>query len=125
DGNRLPPFVAFELGHRESTWHFRAVLVLSGHREAAQDSQPCRRNPYGQRARATHSAPPYDARPSDMVTCPFCASIALTVFPNAFSSTPLPIVPSTRPSARPLRFLPSRTTTASTSVLPSGRRVNV
>ena len=53
------------------------------------------------------------------------ASMALTVFPNAFSRTPLPTVPSTSPSARPLRFLPSRTTTASTSVLPSGRRVKV
>ena len=42
---------------------------------------------------------------------PFRASMALTEFSNAFSRTPLPMVPSTRPSSRPLRFLPSRTTT--------------
>lgn len=47
--------------------------------------------------------------------------MALTVFLNAFSKTPLPMVPSTSPSTRPLRFLPSRTTTASRSVVPSGR----
>src|ERR1041385_4091792 len=36
------------------------------------------------------------------------ASMALTEFSNAFSNTPLPMVRSTRPSSRPLRFLPSR-----------------
>ena len=37
-------------------------------------------------------------------------------FLNAFSKTPLPMVPSTKPSTRPLRFFPSRTTTTSMSV---------
>jgi CheY-like chemotaxis protein len=53
------------------------------------------------------------------------ASIALTVFPNAGPSTRLPKVPSTTPRSRPLTFLPSRTTTTSTSVVPSGFRLNV
>src|SRR5215831_2281164 len=39
--------------------------------------------------------------------------MALTEFSNAFSKTRLPMVPSTTPSSRPLRFLPSRTTTTS------------
>ena len=53
------------------------------------------------------------------------ASMALTLFSNAFLRTPLPTVPSTSPSIHPLRFFPSRTTTASKSVVPSGRRVKV
>src|SRR5262245_23112262 len=48
--------------------------------------------------------------------------MALTEFSNAFFKTRLPMVPSTKPSSRPLRFLPSRTTTTSMSVKPSGRR---
>src|SRR5262249_368575 len=40
---------------------------------------------------------------------PFRASTALTVLRNAFGKTPLPAVPSTSPSTRPWRFLPSRT----------------
>ena len=59
------------------------------------------------------------------LAAPFRASIALTEFSNAFFKTLLPIVPSTTPSTRPLRFLPSRTTTTSISVVPSGRRVKV
>ena len=45
-----------------------------------------------------------------------------------FSSAPKTRLPNSErsdPSARPLKFLPSRTTTASTSVVPSGWRVNV
>jgi hypothetical protein len=53
------------------------------------------------------------------------ASMALTVFASAFASTRLPTIPTTRPSRRPLRLLPSRTTTTSTSVVPLGRRVRV
>jgi hypothetical protein len=41
--------------------------------------------------------------------------MALTEFSNAFFKTPVPMVPSTKPSSRPLRFLPSRTTTTSMS----------
>jgi hypothetical protein len=55
----------------------------------------------------------------------FRASIAFTLFANAFSKRPFPTVPSTKPSTRPIAFLPSRITTASTSVVPSGFRVNV
>jgi len=47
-------------------------------------------------------------------------SMALTEFSNALSKTRLPMVPSTKPSTRPLRFLPSRTTTTSMSVVPLG-----
>src|SRR6266403_4488870 len=65
--------------------------------------------------------PAHDERAA--VAPPFRASIALTEFLNAFSKTPLPMVPSTKPSSRPLRFLPSRTTATSMSVKPSGRRV--
>ena len=36
-----------------------------------------------------------------------------------------PTVPSRNPSTRPLRFLPSRTTTASTLVVPLGSRIRV
>src|SRR5258706_9276683 len=61
----------------------------------------------------------------DALPFPFLASMALMVFAKAFSKTPLPMVPTTNPSSRPLRFLPSRTTTTLTSVVPSGRRVNV
>src|SRR5215470_12719795 len=64
-------------------------------------------------------------RAHDALPFPFLASMALTVFAKAFSRTPLPMVPTTNPSSRPLRFLPSRTTTASTSVVPLGRRVRV
>src|SRR5260370_30404325 len=47
--------------------------------------------------------------------------MALTEFSNAFFKTPVPMVPSTKPSSRPLRFLPSRTTTTSMPVKLSGR----
>jgi hypothetical protein len=53
------------------------------------------------------------------------ASMAFTEFTNAFSKTLLPMVPTTKPSIHPLRFLPSRTTTTSMSVLPSGLRVKL
>ena len=39
------------------------------------------------------------------------ASIALTLFANAVSRRPFPTLPSASPRNRPLRFLPSRTTT--------------
>ena len=52
-------------------------------------------------------------------------SMALTEFSNALSRTPLPTVPSTKPSSRPLKFLPSRTTTTSMSVVPSSLRVKL
>jgi hypothetical protein len=52
------------------------------------------------------------------VTAPFRASIALTEFSNAIFKTPLPMVLSTNPSIRPLRFLPSRIVTKSISVMP-------
>src|SRR3954470_15321653 len=52
------------------------------------------------------------------------ASTALTESANALANTRLPTVPRTRPRNRPLRFLPSRTTTYSMSVVPSGRRAN-
>jgi hypothetical protein len=55
----------------------------------------------------------------------FRASMALTVFASAPPRTRSPKIPSTNPSTRPLMFLPSRTTTASRSVVPSGRRVKV
>ena len=50
--------------------------------------------------------------------------MALTEFSNAFSKTHLPMVPSTRPSSFTVRFLPSRMTTTSMSVVPlaDGRR---
>ena len=54
------------------------------------------------------------------IATPFRASMALTLAINAFSKTLPPIVPSTRLSRRPLRFLPSRMTTTSMSVVPSG-----
>jgi len=53
------------------------------------------------------------------------AWIALTELTNALETTRLPTVPSTTPRDRPLRFFPSRTTTWSISVVPSGRRWNV
>ena len=56
---------------------------------------------------------------------PYRTSMALTEFLNAFSKTPFPIVPTTKPTSHPLRFLPSRTVTRSISVKPSGRRVKV
>jgi len=43
----------------------------------------------------------------------FWDSRALTLFKNAFSKTLLPMVPGTKPSSHPLRFLPSRTTSTS------------
>ena len=46
--------------------------------------------------------------------------MALTESSNAFSRTRLPMVPTTKPSIHPLRFLPSRTTTTSMSVVPLG-----
>ena len=52
----------------------------------------------------------------------FRASIALTDLLNAAFKTPLLMVPSTRPSIRPFRFLPSRTTTKSMMVVPSDCR---
>src|SRR6185437_14398498 len=60
--------------------------------------------------------------------CPGCwfrASMALTVVASALPRTRLPPVVSRISSSRPLRFLPSRTTTTSTSVVPSGRGVRV
>ena len=45
-------------------------------------------------------------------------SMALTLVVNAFPSERLPAVPSTPASIFPLRFLPSRTMTTSTSVIP-------
>src|SRR5262249_29408150 len=63
--------------------------------------------------------------PSLMPGAPFRTSMALTESSNALSRTRLPMVPSTKPSARPLRFLPSRTTTTSMSVVPSRWRVKV
>ena len=56
---------------------------------------------------------------------PYRVSRALTLFTNAFSNTPLPMLPSTKPSKCPLKFLPSRTTVTSMSVIPSRRRVKV
>ena len=70
-----------------------------------------------------HGCPAHDELAP--LAAPFRASMALTEFANAFSKTPLPIVPSTMPSSHPLRFLPSRTTTTSMPVKPSGRRVKV
>ena len=67
--------------------------------------------------------PAHDERAS--LAAPFRASIARTEFSNAFAKTPLPTVSRTRPRNRPLRFLPSRMTTTSMSVKPSGRRVKV
>ena len=52
----------------------------------------------------------------------FRASIALTDLLNAAFKTPLLMVPSTRPSIRPFKFLPSRTTTKSMMVVPSDCR---
>ena len=42
------------------------------------------------------------------------------VFKGVFQDALAISVPTTRPSAHPLRFLPSRTTTTSMSVVPSG-----
>ena len=53
------------------------------------------------------------------------ASMALRLLENALLKERLPIVPSTLDSTSPLRFLPSRMMTTSTSVIPSGRRVRV
>src|SRR5882724_8799068 len=74
----------------------------------------------------SHRSEDYVARdaPPPFAT-PFRASIALTLPAKAFSRTPLPTVASTRPRNRPLRFLPSRTTTRSMSVAPLGRRVKL
>jgi hypothetical protein len=52
-------------------------------------------------------------------------SMAFTLLANAFPNEPLATVPSRAESTRPLKFLPSRTMTTSTSVVPSGRRVKV
>jgi len=72
---------------------------------------------------ADTATPTHDARAS--LASLVRASMALTEFTNAFSKTPLPMVPSTKPSTHPLRFLPSRTTTRSMSVMLSDRRVKV
>jgi hypothetical protein len=53
------------------------------------------------------------------------ASMALRLLKNALPKERLPIVPSTLDSTSPLRFLPSRMMTTSTSVIPSGRRARV
>ena len=53
---------------------------------------------------ATHLHGAYTS--SGTLATPFRASMALTVFPNSFTRTRLPTVPSTIASARPLRFLP-------------------
>ena len=55
----------------------------------------------------------------------FRASTALIVLRSAVARTLFPIVPTRIASSRPLRFFPSRTTTTSTAVVPSGCRVNV
>ncbi|MDT7811365.1 MAG: hypothetical protein QOH35_464 [Acidobacteriaceae bacterium] len=65
----------------------------------------------GARINRTELPPPHAVRSS--FAAPFRASMALTLFTNAFSKTPWPMVLSTKPSSRPLRFLPSRTTTTS------------
>src|SRR5262249_2401641 len=57
---------------------------------------------------------------SRLSTLPFRASTALTEFANPRSKMRLPMVLNTKPSTRPLRFLPSRTTTSSISVVPLG-----
>src|SRR5262249_4553262 len=64
-----------------------------------------------------------DAPPSSAT--PLRTSMARTLFAKAFSRTPLPTVPTTKPIKRPLRFLPSRTTSTSMSVIPSGLRVKL
>jgi len=56
---------------------------------------------------------------------PLRASTAFTVFASALARWPLPTVPMTAPSTRPFRFLPSRTTSASRSVVPSRLRLKV
>src|SRR5262249_51236389 len=71
--------------------------------------------------RALSSGPVHAAAPDPS----FRASTALTVFLSAPPRTRLPKTVSTAPSARPLRVLPSRTTTTSSSVVPSGCGVNV
>src|SRR5215469_15999991 len=72
----------------------------------------------GDSVRSTNcSQPSQAARPSR--SAPFRASMALTLLTNAFSRTLLPIVLSTKPSIFPLRFLPSRMTLRSISVVPS------
>ncbi len=55
----------------------------------------------------------------------FRASTALAVLPSSPPRTRLPSSPSRPPSSLPLRFLPSRTTTASICVVPSASRVKV
>jgi hypothetical protein len=44
---------------------------------------------------------------------------------SAYDNCPLPTIPRNAPSNRPLKFLPSRTITTSTSVVPLGCRVKV
>lgn len=53
------------------------------------------------------------------------ASIALTLFTNDFLRIPLPTLPSTRASIRPLTVLPSRTMTRFTLVARSGEGLKV
>ena len=53
------------------------------------------------------------------------ASMALTLLAKALANERFPMVPSTPATTRPLRFLPSRTKTTSTWVVPSGCGVKV
>ena len=71
----------------------------------------------------TRGYPAKDGTP--FCAAPFRASMALTEFASPFSKTPLPMVLSTKPSIRPFKFLPSRMTIASMSVVPSGFRLKL
>lgn len=53
------------------------------------------------------------------------ASMALTLWANALAKERFPMVLSTAVTTRPVRFLPSRTSTTSMAVVPSGCVVNV
>ncbi len=55
----------------------------------------------------------------------FRASMALTVFASVLPRKRLPMIRTASSSTRPFTFLPSRTTTTSTSVVPLGCRVKV
>jgi hypothetical protein len=98
------------------------LLCIPLNRKLFLKTRTRRRRTAGERFRR-YGYRAYDARAC--LAKPFRASMALTEFSNAFSRTRLPMVTSTKLSRRPLRFLPSRTTTTSISVKPSGRRVKV
>ena len=98
------------LSPRTVEWHRRKVfakLEIHSRRELAIRAA-------GVRPR-TGPAPrrgPYDVCVTSDGLAPLSrASIARTAFSNALSNRPLPTVPSTSPTKRPLKFLPSRTTT--------------